>query len=54
MVGADQFAVLHLGESMAPMVDDERVCTRDGYAWRVLHDFRIAATGDYGIFRGGP
>ena len=36
------------------MVDDERVFTRDGYAWRVLTDFRIAATGITASSEAGP
>ena len=47
------FRRLHLQDHEAPMIDDRSLDNRDGYAWRVIHDYRVVAVGHTGIYRGG-
>ena len=47
------FRRLHLRDHDAPMIDDRSLDNRDGFAWRVIHDYRVVAVGASGVYRGG-
>ena len=52
-VARGAFRRLHLEGQDSPMIDERSLDNRDGYAWRVIHDYRVVAVGHTGIYLGG-